>query len=115
MTDIWRSFVAQRLAWANGWGVLFHEATVSQDRNVHDLTRDFRDEVPGYLENRAICDALATLQLPAGVEHLADNMRRAYELLVARGWLDERELELLDAWLNDLRALAPGVVRGRAA
>jgi hypothetical protein len=115
MTDIWRSFVAQRLAWANGWGVLFHEATVSQDRNAHDLTRDFRDEVPGYLENRAICDALATLQLPAGVEHLADNMRRAYELLVARGWLDERELGLLDAWLNDLRALAPGVVRGRAA
>jgi len=24
MTDIWRSFVAQRLAWANGWGILFH-------------------------------------------------------------------------------------------
>ena len=30
MTDIWRSFVAQRIAWVNGWSVLFHEATVRQ-------------------------------------------------------------------------------------
>jgi hypothetical protein len=115
MTDIWRSFVAQRLAWVNGWGVLFHQPTVRQDRNVHDLMRDFRDEVPGYLENRAICEALATLQLRPGVEHVGDNMRRAYELLVENGWLDERELELLDAWLNDLRNVASDPLQGGAA
>ena len=105
MTDIWRSFVAQRLAWVNGWGVLFHQPTVSQDRNAHDLMRDFRAEVPGYLENSAICAALAKLELPRGVEHVGDNMRRAYELLVENGWLDERELDLLDAWLSDLRGV----------
>ena len=49
MTDIWRSFVAQRIAWENGWSVLFREATVRQRRNPHDLMRDFRDEVPGYV------------------------------------------------------------------
>ena len=46
MTDIWRSFVAQRIAWANGWAILFHEPTVWQDRNEHNLMRDFRDESP---------------------------------------------------------------------
>ena len=35
MTDIWRSFIAQRIAWANGWSILFHEPTVFQIRNSH--------------------------------------------------------------------------------
>lgn len=105
MTDIWRSFVAQRIAWANGWSILFHEATVWQERNAHDLMADFADEVPGYLNNRAICRELEGLALLAGTEHLGANLRRCYEALVSRGWLDRRELELLDAWLADLAEL----------
>ena len=102
MTDIWRSFVAQRLTWVNDWGVLFHEPTVSQTRNPHDLMRDFADEVPGYLGNRAICTALEELSLRPGTEHLGANMRLAYERLVEGQWLDETELERLDAWLGDV-------------
>lgn len=105
LTDIWRSFVAQRVAWANGWTVAFHAATVSQHRNAHDLMHDFRDEVDGYLGNRSICAALAALELPPGDEQVAANLRAAYECLVAGGWLDERELELVDAWLADVAAL----------
>jgi hypothetical protein len=107
MTDIWRSFVAQRLATVNGWGVLFHEPTVSQNRNVHDLMRDFRDEVRGYLENRAICAALEHLDLPPGAEHVGGNMRLAYERLIEGGWIDERELVLLEAWLTDVENASP--------
>jgi hypothetical protein len=105
MTDIWRSFIAQRLAWANGWSVLFHEATATQQRNAHDLSVDFADEVPGYLDNRAICASLDALDVRPGVEHLADNMRAAYDLLVERGRLDESELVLLDAWLADIETI----------
>jgi hypothetical protein len=108
MTDIWRSFVAQRIAWENGWSVLFHEATVRQRRNPHDLLRDFRDEVPGYLANREICAALQTLELEPGGPRIAANMRRSYELLVAQGWADPRELPLLDAWLADVAAIVVG-------
>lgn len=102
MTDIWRSFVAQRIAWANGWSVLFHESTVWQDRNEHDLMVDFRQEVPGYLNNRSIAETLDALQLPAGEAALAENMRRCYAALVALGVLPAEELSLLDAWLADL-------------
>jgi hypothetical protein len=116
MTDIWRSFVAQRIAWANDWGILFHEPTVWQDRNEHNLMRDFADEVPGYLHNREMGAALAALELKPGVEHLGDNLRSCYETLVRRGWVGEAELPLLEAWLADLSAigLPSGVgVRGR--
>lgn len=106
MTDIWRSFVAQRIAWTNGWSILFHEPNVWQDRNDHSLMRDFADEVPGYLNNRAICAALEELELKAGPEHLPDNLRVCYQTLIARGWVGDGESELLEAWISDLASIA---------
>ena len=104
MTDIWRSFVAQRLAWEQGWGVLFHEPTVWQERNEHNLMRDFRDEVPGYLHNAAIAEALAGLKLAPGAERLGEGMLACYERLVEMALVGREELPLLAAWLEDLRA-----------
>jgi STELLO glycosyltransferases len=109
MTDIWRSFVAQRLAWVNGWCVLFHEPTVSQSRNVHDLMHDFRREVPGYLGNKAFCGLLEGIALRPGAEHVHDNMRTVYGALVEAGFLRASELPLLDAWLADVASLADGL------
>jgi hypothetical protein len=105
MTDIWRSLIAQRIAAANGWWVLFHEATVWQERNEHDLMRDFADEVPGYLHNRAIAARLHSLDLPAGVDHLGRNLRACYAALIGLGVIGGDELALLDAWLSDLHRL----------
>jgi len=106
MTDIWRSFVAQKIAWLNGWSVLFHDATVFQERNEHNLMRDFEDEVPGYLNNDRIVRTLNVLPLVRGSAAMPDNLRTCYEALVAGGWVGRQELPLLDAWLNDLQALA---------
>lgn len=103
MTDIWRSFVAQRICWANNWHILFHSSTVRQERNEHDLMRDFSDEIPGYLNNAKIATVLQKLELQAGTEHLAENMRRCYRALVAMNIVGEQELTLLDAWLKDLQ------------
>ena len=102
MTDIWRSFVAQRLAWEQGWGVLFHEPTVWQERNEHNLMRDFRDEVPGYLHNDSIREALASLTLAPGVGRLGEGLMACYEKLVEMSLVGREELPLLAAWLDDL-------------
>ncbi len=105
MTDIWRSFVAQRIAWANGWSILFHEPTVWQERNDHSLMRDFKDEVPGYLHNRRIGETLDKLDIQSGTNRIPDNLRISYEALVKIEAIGSKELLLLDAWLSDLQAL----------
>src|ERR1043165_7469319 len=102
MTDIWRSFIAQRIAWTNDWGVLFEKPTVEQERNVHDLLRDFRDVVPGYLHNAAICKTLEELPLASGEAAIYDNLRSGYEALVEMKVIDARELDLLEAWIADV-------------
>jgi hypothetical protein len=102
MTDIWRSFVAQRIAWENGWAVLYHEPTVWQERNEHNLMRDFKDEVPGYLNNSAICEALGNLSLQPGLGRLNDNLRICYEELVRMKLVGKQELALVDAWIADI-------------
>lgn len=105
MTDIWRSFVGQRVAWTCGWSILFREPTVIQERNDHDLMVDFRDEIPGYLGNRRIAETLAALELGEGIAAIPDNMRRCYRALVDGGHVGAEELPLLDAWLADLASL----------
>lgn len=105
MTDIWRSFVAQRICWENNWHILFHEATVWQERNVHNLLLDFEQEIPGYLNNARIATTLKNLELKPGVEHLGENLMRCYQALVDMKLVGEAELPLLQAWLDDLATL----------
>jgi hypothetical protein len=105
MTDIWRSFVAQRIAWENGWGVLFNGPDVRQERNDHNLMRDFADEVPGYLNNRAIGEHLTALKLSAGPENIGDNLVRCYEELVRLALVGTEEIPLVKAWVRDLENL----------
>lgn len=101
MTDIWRSFVAIRVLQAHGWPLLFHSATVWQDRNAHNLLRDFEDEIPGYRRNREIADILRATVLDDD-HHVAADMRTCYQALVKYGIFPTEELKLLDMWLSDL-------------
>ena len=113
MTDIWRSLIAQHIAFANGWGVLYTGPTVHQDRNAHDLMRDFDDEIPGYRHNGAIRRALEAVEVHPGQRGLSDGLRSCYRALVEGGWVPAAELALLDAWLADLATvLDPSASRG---
>ncbi|MBK9477354.1 MAG: DUF288 domain-containing protein [Bacteroidetes bacterium] len=105
MTDIWRSFVAQRICWENNWFLLFDEATVWQERNAHNLLRDFEDEIPGYLNNAKICTTLAQLPLKKGKEFIFENLLRCYEALIEIKVVGSDEITLLNAWIRDLSKL----------
>ena len=102
MCDIWKSFVAQRCLWAMGFGVVFHAPEVFQQRNEHDLMKDFEDEVPGYLSNARIADVLDGLSL-AG--RPADDLRTCYSALIEENLFPEEELKLVDCWLADLEEI----------
>lgn len=105
MTDIWRSFVAQRICWENNWYILFHEPTVWQERNEHNFLKDFEDEIPGYLNNYKISRILETLELEKGVDKIADNLYKCYTALIHEGFVGKEELNLLNAWLSDCRTM----------
>lgn len=102
MTDIWRSLVAQRIAWEYGWHVLFQSADVFQERNEHNLMRDFADEVPGYLHNRKISESLERLRLAPGLENIGESLIRCYEELIRLAVIGAQEMPLLRAWLQDI-------------
>ena len=106
MCDIWRSFVALRICWANDWSVLFHAATVYQERNEHDLRRDFHDEIEGYLHNSSICAKLARLDIEPGTRALGPNLKKCYDVLIEMGLVHANERALLDRWLLDLQELS---------
>jgi hypothetical protein len=103
MTDIWRSFVAQRCVWEMESPVVFHAADMVQRRNPHNLMKDFEDEVPGYLGNDRITRVLGDLQLEAGAESAGSNLVRCYEALVANKILPRQELSLVKAWVSDVK------------
>lgn len=108
MCDIWRGFVAQRIAWANGWYLLYHEATMWQERNSHDLMCDFDQEVVGYLNNKRIAASLERLPIKSGAENLSENLMMCYETLTRLGLVGREELGLLEIWLSELPALKVG-------
>jgi hypothetical protein len=102
MTDIWRSYVAQRIAWANNWSVLYHEATVWQERNQHNLMKDFEDEIPGYLNNAKICSELGNLNIKGGKENMLDDLLTCYDMLTGKGFVGKEEDALVRAWCEDI-------------
>lgn len=107
MCDIWRSFVAQRILWANNWHLSFHQPDMVQKRNEHNLLKDFEDEVSGYLNNYTIVEYLKNLELKSGAEYIPENLLKCYKLLVEKSFIGKEELPLLEAWLNDLSQISP--------
>ena len=67
--------------------------------------QDLADEVPVYLHGKAIAERLGGLQLKRGPQNIADNLRRCYEELVDMEVLQESELTLLAAWIEDVQAV----------
>lgn len=106
MTDIWRSFIAQRCLWELGYELEFHHADVQQMRNEHDLMRDFEQESVGYLRNEEIRGILESCVLSAAPSSLSDNLMTCYDALVCASVVQREELGLVEAWIHDCKAAA---------
>ena len=96
-TDILRGIIAQPILWQQGYRLGFTEATVVQKRNVHDYFKDFESEVPMYLHTER---ALQTVINAVGNGTVKENMVQAYEALLKEGVVEERELVILNEWLQ---------------
>jgi hypothetical protein len=75
MDDIWASYYVQ----AKGYKVVYGKASVYQDRNVHDLTKDMKNEYLGYEHNLNIVQDLA--EDPERItKYLPERSASAFEL-----------------------------------
>lgn len=100
-TDILRGLIGQVLLQFNGSALGFYEATVFQDRNVHDFYRDFVDEMPCYhhpYDVIEISEAAVRTNLS-----INDNLFNIYHALGDRNIIrTELEIPILEAWLKEL-------------
>jgi hypothetical protein len=108
MTDIWRSFVALRLMPGLDASLVITAPIAYQVRNEHDLMRDFQQEVEGYVGYERLVKTLADTPLAGGSANVLADLRVLYGALIAAGFLQEAELIVLDAWIQDITTLGFG-------
>ena len=97
-TDILRSYITQRLLWEKNFHIGFTNATVYQERNDHDLMKDFKDEVECYLNVKPIVKLINGMNFSG---EFTTDIFNLYENLSHAGFVKHREIEVLNAWLND--------------
>ncbi len=105
MTDIWRSFIAQRIFWTCDWHLAFFSPTVYQERNHHDLLKDFELEIPGYLHNANIMKGLIELPLQRGEKFIFENLKSCYQFMIEENYIDQEEIPLLNTWISDFKRI----------
>jgi hypothetical protein len=96
--DILRGYVAQRCLREHGLYLGMTGATVYQNRNVHDLMKDFQQEIPCHLEVKQVVKVMEGLSL---CNDPSENLIKLYSELADSGLVEEREPEFVRAWCND--------------
>lgn len=104
-TDIWRSLVAQRILFNDNKSILFHSSNVYQKRNPHILMKDFKDEIPVYLNIDSIYQTLKKIRLKKGSNNYLLNLVKCYYLLCKKGYIDKKEMVSVKAWKEDMQKL----------
>jgi len=102
-TDILRGIVAQPILHCLNLKLGFFSPIFHQERNVHNYLSDFESEVPMYLNSLRALNIVSNIVI---AQHsVSANLVAAYSALAKEGIVDSSELELLNAWLEDLQSL----------
>ncbi|CAD7944598.1 unnamed protein product [Amoebophrya sp. A25] len=103
VSDIWRSYIAQKLLWDIDEHVAFMPAHVIHDRVFHDYLKDFQSELDLYLKGGALVKFLVGWRSDAPT--LVERIEQLWTELYERGFVEEGDLRLAQAWIRDLLAL----------
>eukprot|EP00401_Gymnodinium_catenatum_P024519 CAMPEP_0117606784 /NCGR_PEP_ID=MMETSP0784-20121206/79886_1 /TAXON_ID=39447 /ORGANISM="" /LENGTH=859 /DNA_ID=CAMNT_0005409867 /DNA_START=44 /DNA_END=2620 /DNA_ORIENTATION=- len=103
VSDIWRSYLFQRLLWDTGLRVAFAPPLVRQDRNVHDYLADFQAEQQLYMQTEELLKFLGSWRSsrPTLPERMEELWGAAYE----RGYLEVADLRSLRLWILALQGV----------
>ena len=106
-TDIWRSFIASRVLKNYNWSLTFLKSTVIQNRNIHDLMDDFKQEYPVYKNTVVFNKILKDTKLSNKYDDMLINIYKCYDALTKNKILEKKELNLLSKWLVDINKIYP--------
>lgn len=100
VTDIWRSYMSNRLLADAGKRVAFSKPWADQYRNAHDYMADFNSELPLYQTSQELVKALRgwTSSAPTMAGRLEDLAIFMYEY----GFLELDDIHLYQSWISDL-------------
>ena len=107
VSDIWRSYVAQRAMHCAHLKLAFAAPAVEQIRNAHSYLADYMAERPLYEQAGALVRALAAVPC---ADSLAATVADAYVALYDQGFVEREDVETVGAFLRDLartRVLPP--------
>ncbi|CAB04026.3 Glycosyltransferase [Caenorhabditis elegans] len=102
-TDIWRSFISQKILHLSGLTVSFVPTNAIQFRNAHDYLKDFRDEKRVYEDSGKMIDFFHNWKCDS--KTLEDCIHKLlYDLVTADFWLRD-DAEMMEMYLDDLKNL----------
>jgi STELLO glycosyltransferases len=101
VTDIWKSYIAQRLLWCIDSSVLFLSPSVYQLRNQHNLMKDFSDEIPLYTQVHNLIDLLE--KFTSDSSDACELMIEMYAYLNQNKFLSEIEVRLCNLWIEEVK------------
>lgn len=91
-TDILRGFIALYQLWKNNKTIKFTFPTAIQERNVHDLNKDYESEVSMYNTAELVIQLLNN--------NKNANMQEIYKILEENNIVDKSELDVLNEWTH---------------
>ncbi len=104
ISDIWRGYITQKLLWAHNAKLVFSAPNAVQKRNAHSLLQNFQLELDLYLKTPALIDFLSNFHFPPDLDPCQE-LVSIYEELVARKFIQQSEMPILEAWVEDLQAI----------
>jgi hypothetical protein len=103
VSDIWRSYICQKILWHVGSRLAFVSPGVDQIRNYHDPLADMQSETPLYERAPALVEFLASW-VPEGYNLpnlYLDLMIEIYE----RGYIELDDINLAREWIQALHKI----------
>ena len=113
VSDIWRSYFADKIFWQTDIQMAFVSSFVTQYRNPHDYTIDFKDELPLYRQANQMLTDLGALDIPKS-STVQNAMLKIYKTMADKGYIKHLDVEVMRRWLHDLETLGyefPKIVR----
>lgn len=105
MTDIWRSYICQRILQNLDYDLVVIGPRLLQVRNAHDLMKDFSEEIEGYLGYERFQDVLANVMIGGKFESIGDDLKLLYHALIEHGFFKVEEMKYLSSWLGDVESI----------